>query len=121
MAKYECHITIDGTQDYNKYWVEEVKWNYSAIHGDVILGNKSLSYATQHYADHEIAIKAMVDTANLLELKGLKIVRMKVEEILCDCRKQNDKWVVIDHSDHMMEEYLKETYRYERRASISKA
>ena len=88
---YECHITIDGPPA----TVREVmelhlpKWKFSAIDGDILLGDGIKCYATRHYNSRLTTqnVRALLfDAAALLEGVGIKVTRRKVELVVFDDR-----------------------------------
>jgi hypothetical protein len=42
--------------------------------------------ATEHYVDEEIAVQMVIRVAEVLKLKGLDVVRTKVEKVVFDSR-----------------------------------
>lgn len=95
---YECHITIEEPDkrhwSYVRLAVEQVGWKFSAIEGDIVLGDGIKCYATRHY-NARIPSERMVDilqeTAAALEKLGIKVIRRKVELVIFDDRSSKVK------------------------------
>jgi len=86
---YECHITLEGNSNEIKTHVEELKWKFSSISGDIILGDGVKCYATRHFntkLSFTKVFEKLMDTAYELENKGIKVIRRKVEHVLYDDR-----------------------------------
>mgnify|MGYP001557371176 CR=1 FL=1 len=89
---YECHITIESTlpnKETIKKHVEKLKWKFSAIDGDIVMGDGVKYYATRHYNSRnkvEDIITILVETAQAIKDKGYKVTRRKVELVLFDDR-----------------------------------
>lgn len=89
---YECHITVEGQNNQRmiamKDILEGTEWSFSRIDGDPVLGPGVKSYATAHYdaekVDKWTCIRQMELMAYALERVGYKVVRQKVEAIICD-------------------------------------
>ena len=86
---FEAHITMIGNIEAVKPLVERLKWKFSAIEGDINLGNGIKLYATRQFnvkIGKEKAIKTLLETANLLQSKGVSILRRKIELVIFDDR-----------------------------------
>jgi hypothetical protein len=90
MLPYECHITIEPvipmTLEGIKIRVEEVKWFFSCIHADPMLGQKTLCYATNHFSNESSAILMTQRVSEVLNELGCYVVRAKVEHVIFDTR-----------------------------------
>lgn len=86
---YECHLTILGEPAEVRPYVEALRWTFSAIHNDIILGEGLKCYATRHFNARlsEAEVQSLLHVAgNQLKLAGLKVIRRKVEKVLYDDR-----------------------------------
>lgn len=92
MSYYESHITMLGTPETLKPLVEEIKWKFSAIDGDPVLGEGIKCYATMHHsAKHTIedVISYVKAASQALRQKNIKILRSKVELVLYDTKRED--------------------------------
>ena len=88
MCDFECHITIDAPRTTElRQLVELYGWSFSSINGDPLLGQKQYSYATNHFDDKQVAIDMALDRASYIRARGYAVVRVKVEEIVFDTRR----------------------------------
>lgn len=92
MRYYECHITIEANETFRGILSELVirlKWKFSAIDGDIVLGDGVKFYATRHFNEklgEEKVLKTLLDTAEFIRKYGFKITRRKVEMVIWDDR-----------------------------------
>jgi hypothetical protein len=104
---YECHITIEAPNFLGeprrtavarrsiKEVVEEIGWKFSAIEGDIVMGEGVKLYATHHYnsklpADDVVAL--LKDAAAIIDGRSdAKILRRKVELVIYDDRSSKVK------------------------------
>lgn len=85
---YECHITFIDPGN-GQALVEEMKWKYSVIRHDPLLGEGTRAYATKHFSSRhslESVWSNMQHAADQLRSKGISVLRCKVEGILRDER-----------------------------------
>lgn len=86
---YECHLTLEGVPATIKPLVEQIKWKFSCIDGDIVLGDGVKCYATRHFnarmpeADE---LKFLIDTAGVLQAQGISVIRRKIERVIYDDR-----------------------------------
>lgn len=88
---YELHITMVGEPDHLRPLVEGVKWKFSAIDGDPVLGDGVKCYATTFFniKKSELdVIGTLIETSALLSRAGAKVIRKKVEKVLFDDRSE---------------------------------
>jgi hypothetical protein len=85
--KYECHITtFTSSAEVATEVAKELHWKTSEIARDPVLGNDTYFYLTSHSDSYDRMWERMVEAVNLLELKGCKVVREKIEHIVYDRR-----------------------------------
>lgn len=94
---YECHITIEATpgcRHFIQLQVERLKWKFSAIDGDIILGDGTKFYATRHF-NHRLESTEVLDhlfeAARHLESQKIKVIRKKIELVIYDDRSSKVK------------------------------
>lgn len=87
---YECHITLTPDSGL-KVFVEGLGWKFSQIFGDIILGDDEIfAYATTHYNEklgEQEVIAEMNHAASMMEKRGFKVLRQKVELVVYDTKK----------------------------------
>lgn len=86
---YECHVTMVGDPVELRPYVESMKWKFSAIDGDPVLGEGVKCYATRQFkgtSDKESVLIKLRQAAWLLENEGFEVIRRKVELVLYDDR-----------------------------------
>lgn len=87
---YECHITLEKIdRDIEQKSIEALKWKFSCIDGDPVLGKKPYSYATKHYPERlgtEYVNQDLTRTAQNLSALGHKVVRSKTELVVFDTK-----------------------------------
>lgn len=89
ISYYECHITLEGNPDTIRPFVEREKWKFSAIDGDIALGDGLKCYATRHFhrkLPPEEVIEILNKVADRLEEAYLTVIRRKVELVIYDDR-----------------------------------
>lgn len=110
MKYYECHVTMTGTPEHIRPLVEMLKWKFSMIDGDILLGDGTKCYATRLFNKRITqagAIVAVRKAAKFLSKAGCNVVRRKVELVLFDDRssKMRCKGGCIDcHLDDIKDE-----------------
>lgn len=87
---YECHVTMHGDPTHIKRTVEGLGWKYSAIDGDIVLGDGVKCYSTAHFnADkfpkHEVTHFVRLH-AEQLKRHDIVVIRQKVEHVVYDER-----------------------------------
>lgn len=90
---YECHITMEGDpkeiEEKVQEWAGFVPWKFSAIHGDILLGDGLKAYYTRHFNARMLPTEVMRNLhsyADQLQALGIKVTRRKVEMVLYDDR-----------------------------------
>lgn len=88
---YECHITMEGdVKEISKVVAETIDWKFSAIDGDILLGNGVKCYATKHFNPGKLngndVIELLHEAADALVQKGVNVIRRKVEHVFYDDR-----------------------------------
>jgi len=86
---YECHITFTGDALEGEAAVKYVRWKWSHIAGDPIMGAGVRQYATMHYnvrKDKDWIWQRMQDIRTFLDTAGLPVSRCKIEVVLMDER-----------------------------------
>ncbi len=87
---YECHITLLGDKVLLKKEVEALKWIFSCIDGDIVLGEGVKCYATMHYSFQRHTEDDVINYTNAIAAKlfkkGINPLRRKVELVLYDTK-----------------------------------
>lgn len=94
MSYYECHITMKGNPVVLKPQVEVSGWKFSAIDGDIDLGDGVKCYATMHYPARNMAeevIATVKGYAGAYKFLGIDVLRSKVELVIYDSKQDKDK------------------------------
>lgn len=88
-AYYECHVTMSGDPNTIEPLVNKTGWKFSAISGDIILGNGIKCYATKHF-NNKLCEKAVMNLlqneAEFLIYSGVNVIRRKIERVIYDDR-----------------------------------
>jgi hypothetical protein len=86
---FECHVTMLGNPVEIRPVVESLKWKFSVIDGDPVLGEGIKCYATRLFNKKlgtEDVTKNLLRTAEALECQGFVVLRRKVELVIFDDR-----------------------------------
>lgn len=87
---FECHITCEGDKVEIAKAVAEIGWIFSAIDNDIVLGAGVKSYATKHVNAEKYSQQSVTDSLmfakDALILRGVKVIRAKVELVVFDER-----------------------------------
>jgi hypothetical protein len=95
---YECHITIKAlpeAKDFVQSSVEKLKWKFSCIDGDPVLGAGMKMYATKQMKGTErqtVVLEDLEDTADALRHWDIDVVREKIERVIYDSRSSKVKF-----------------------------
>lgn len=85
---FEAHITIDKKYSYKldrllEYFLS-IKWKFSAIDGDPILGAGSKCYLTAHDTNQVVLKERMDYVVMVLSQYDIPYIRLKIEHIIFD-------------------------------------
>jgi hypothetical protein len=70
------------------------KWKFSAIDGDITLGDGVKCYATMHYPERlgDLGVREALDnTATRLRNYGANVIRKKIELVIYDSKQKESK------------------------------
>jgi len=88
---YEAHVTMLGVPDDIRPLVENLRWKFSCIDGDINLGDGVKCYATRQFkgtlTEQEVVGK-LYYAVGYLEGYGLQVIRRKVEVVIFDDRSE---------------------------------
>lgn len=87
MKYFECHITMLGDPSFIRPKVEALKWKFSVIDGDPVLGSGVKCYATRLSKESlgaDRVLEQLLHTAATLAWEGCEILRRKVEMVIYD-------------------------------------
>ena len=85
---------MEGDPEKIEPLVHEWNWKFSAIAGDIVLGDGVKCYATRHYNAKlgvDIVLGFLHNVADDLEKQNVKVIRRKVEMIIYDDRSSKVK------------------------------
>lgn len=87
MQPFEIHLTFDRrlADDVRKL-NDALKWKFSQIDGDPVLGNKVFCYLTTHAPDFMSARNALDHAVQWLYEKNVLPLRKKIEVVVYDDR-----------------------------------
>lgn len=95
---YECHLTLEATElsprEEVKQLVEGQRWKFSAIDGDIVMGDGVKLYATRHFnarLPEDLVIESLHIFGDILESFNVKVTRRKVELVIYDDRSSKVK------------------------------
>lgn len=86
---YECHITLLGDPVVLEPLVRDLKWKFSCINGDPVMGDGVKCYATMLFNNRmgdDLVLQTLLDAADYLEKVGCEVIRRKVERVIYDDR-----------------------------------
>jgi hypothetical protein len=105
MAKFEAHITFDRAKSKLVQGLADDtggKWKVSAFDADPIMGDKPYCYLTAYDKDEIMLLDRMSQVAGLAEVRGIPVLRQKIERIIYDTKTGVDEitatneWRVLD-------------------------
>lgn len=86
---YEAHVTMTGDRDRLRHLTKALSWKFSAIDGDINLGDGVKMYATRQFnarLGDEAVVAELNEIADTLEAGGAAVLRRKVERVIYDDR-----------------------------------
>lgn len=85
---YEVHITVDLKHNKEAQQVADKHgWKTSEIARDIILGQKSYFYLTQHFREKDKAFEELASTVYSLTVNfKIPVIRQKIELIIFDTK-----------------------------------
>lgn len=85
---FEIHITchVKDAVKVENYIEHDTKWKFSVIDGDPLLGKKPHCYLTGHTITYPFAKDKMEDAVYNLGIRGVEIIRQKIELIVYDSK-----------------------------------
>jgi hypothetical protein len=86
---YECHVTMVGDPKQIRPVVEELKWKFSVIDGDPVMGEGVKCYATRFFnikVAPEDVVASLMATSTSLSTAGCEVIRRKTELVVFDDR-----------------------------------
>lgn len=84
---YECHITVPQSHSATAQSVAKANgWKTSEIARDPLLGDKTFFYLTCHTTDYDVMWRKMRATVDHLGIRGVPVLREKIERIEHDVR-----------------------------------
>lgn len=89
MKYFECHVTMTGDAATIRPLVERLKWKFSVIDGDILLGDGAKCYATRLFnarLEQQGVMLQLLNVANKLESYGCNVIRRKMEMVIYDDR-----------------------------------
>lgn len=91
MQPFEIHLTFShhAAADVRRL-SDTLKWKYSQIDGDPVLGNKVFCYLTTHAPDFMSARNALEHAVQWLIGQGVVPIRKKIEVVVYDDRTSGD-------------------------------
>lgn len=88
---YEVHITMQGKKDVIEPAVLKLGWKYSAIDGDIVMGDGVKCYATMHYSTihtKEWVKDELIKAALAMHDLGIEVLRQKIELVIYDTKQK---------------------------------
>jgi hypothetical protein len=89
MRYFECHVTMIGDPKVIRPLVEALKWKFSVIDGDPVMGDGIKCYATRLFNERlgvSMVQTSLMATAEFLSTAGIHVIRRKVELVIFDDR-----------------------------------
>jgi hypothetical protein len=89
MPYNEAHITMEWPAPSAQELVENARWKFSVIDGDILLGSGSKCYATRHFKasqDPHAVLDELRQAAAGFQQGGCTILRQKIELVIYDTR-----------------------------------
>lgn len=84
---FECHITVLlENAEIAQSVADAYNWHTSQIERDPVLGKASYFYLTEHSDNLEELFEEMRECSTALRMRGIKVVREKIEAILYDTK-----------------------------------
>lgn len=89
MRYFECHVTMTGDPKIIRQLVAKLKWKFSVIDGDILLGDGAKCYATHLFNERmgqEEVMFRLKAAAMQLKAWGCTVIRRKAEMVIYDDR-----------------------------------
>ena len=86
---YESHLTLNGDPVAIRAAVESIRWKFSKIDGDPVMGDGVKCYATRHFNARNSSAAVVTnlhEAAEAMIRLGVEVTRRKVELVLYDDR-----------------------------------
>lgn len=86
---YECHITMEGDAQKVESVCQAIRWTFSAIDNDIVLGKGTKLYATRHFKasmPRAHVIHLLDEAVRVVRECNIVVLRKKVELVVHDVK-----------------------------------